>query len=175
MLRLPELKVLDLSSNDLLGKFEIGIQDAAEWSSSLHALNLSQNRLTRISIHPLELGALEVLDLSRNELSELSFFYPQWMAKGNDSRIFRFYDNPIERLDWPNALLGTIPEDCKRLSRLSSLSLVQNNLTSLPDDWGAMATSLRSLDVRSNRYLGLLPREVLKLRNLTSYFSAGTP
>ncbi|KAH9741551.1 putative leucine-rich repeat receptor-like protein kinase [Citrus sinensis] len=103
---------------------------------------------------PSEIGALsklQVLDLSRNHLTEV----------GNLKNLDRLLLNR-------NNLTGSIPSTIGYLNLLDELDLSHNRLDGpIPPTIGNL-TNLTSLDLSSNQLSGLLPREVRNLKYLAS-------
>ncbi len=180
--RLSRLEYLDLGSNGLTGTIPpLG-------NLPLVSIRLLDNRLTG-SI-PMELGRLsrlKSLDLNANMLTGL---IPPELGQLSRLVDLNVSDNlltgPIpselgqlsrlERLILSqNGLTGPIPPELGHLSVLESLDLSINDLTGgLPAALGGL-TRLNELMLLSNPNLsGLMPRSLLKLRELVYFRTDGT-
>ncbi|KAL1569589.1 putative inactive receptor kinase [Salvia divinorum] len=159
--QLPNLQVLRLGSNQLSGSLPAGILQGAIPlveldlsvngfsgsipninSTTLVSLNLSSNSIS--GSLPLSLGNFEVIDLSRNQLSD-------------DISVLRNWGSNLEIIDLSsNGLRGSIP-NLTQFQRLTSLSISNNSLEgALPSTLGSYL-KLTIIDLSSNRFDGPIP------------------
>lgn len=145
------LKRLDLSCNDLTGAIPRQIGDCDQ----LQELNLYQNSLTK-SI-PKELGKLQrlrTLQLQHNNLCES---IPQSLFELKELAKFSVRGN---------CLTGSIPPEIGRLQSLVFLSLRNNELTGvIPPSLGS-CKALEFLNLSSNQLSGPIPQTLGDLEDL---------
>ncbi|KAF6174934.1 hypothetical protein GIB67_026422 [Kingdonia uniflora] len=174
---LDQLEILDVSSNDLNGHFEIS-------SLSLTMLNISNNifsGIIPISSICLNSKLLACLDLSCNNFEgEI----PTGLANCSKLEVFRAGNNnlsgslpddlydviSLQEISLPgNRISGIIRGDrIVRLANLTILELCRNELSGvIPLEIGNL-TKLRSLTIYSNNLAGSLPSSIRNCLNLES-------
>ena len=179
--RLPRLEHLDLGENGLTGaipplgnalvsirlldnRLTGSVPAALGGLSRLEALNLRGNEITG-SIPP-ELGQLsrlEYLDLGGNGLTRA---IPPELG-----RLSRLEQLRLEE----NALTGAIPPELGRLSRLEHMGLGRNDLAgALPTEIGNLRRLEQLLLSENPNLSGLMPRNLLNLRELVLFHAYGT-
>ncbi len=172
---LQHLERLDLTGNALTA-----LPENFSKLTNLGVLSLNDNNLT--DIHPIErLTNLEVLLLAKNQLASLPRSIgnlsnlrelickknkltqvPEELSKCSEMQILDFGQNNL--LAWPKAV--------NTLSKLTTLYFDQNeNLTLLPDDFGALKDSLEYLNVGNCGLVQFPPSlyEFPKLHSLILY------
>ncbi|CBI17002.3 unnamed protein product, partial [Vitis vinifera] len=174
---LPELQVLVLRSNSFHGEIPKSIGNL----NSLRGLNLSHNNLAgHIPSSFGNLKLLESLDLSSNkligripqELTSLTFLevlnlsqnhLTGFIPQGNQSGAQTIYVSH-------NKLSGEISSLICKVSSMGILDLSNNNLSGmLPHCLGNFSKDLSVLNLRRNRFHGIIPQTFLKdnaIRNL---------
>ncbi|KAK7929313.1 hypothetical protein WMY93_005708 [Mugilogobius chulae] len=169
-LSLPELKLLDVSKNNVEEMSPDFLRDCPK----LEVLNASTNRLSELLLLPvkvttlklannnfshvpdaiLQLPNLRSVDMRNNSISSLPA--PSCWSSLN-LRELMFSKNRIESLD--------LSSDVFRWSRLEKLHLSDNQLTQIPGQIGLLE-GLTSLDVSRNSGLRSFPDEMGKLVRL---------
>eukprot|EP00960_Hanusia_phi_P006874 196302-Hanusia_phi.AAC.2 len=171
---ITSLWIISLKSNQL----ETLPQGLFDGLSSLSILDLSNNRITSITtdfFHNVTI--LDSLDLSYNQLTTL----PQGVFNGLpslrrlDLSYNQFSDLPaiigilpitLQFLGLDGSHLSSIPAGIKNFSAMNSLSLKNNQLTSIPDNFFESMTSLsRNVDLSYNQ-LTILPTSIGSLVSL---------
>ncbi|XP_033214501.1 protein artichoke-like [Belonocnema kinseyi] len=132
---LPNLLTLDLSVNEL----ESMPQERLKGLEYLRLLNLTHNRLKELEEFPADLKALQVLDLSYNQISEVR------------KATFQHLENLVELHLYGN-LISKISSDAFRLlKKLKILDLSKNYLKNLPlNAFRPLETQIRSLRAEEN-------------------------
>ncbi|XP_047954402.1 probable inactive receptor kinase At5g10020 [Salvia hispanica] len=174
--QLPNLQVLRLGNNQLFGALPTGLLQGATPlveldlsvngfsgsipsinSTTLVTLNLSSNSIS--DSLPLSLGNCEVVDLSRNQLSD-------------DISVLRNWGSNLEIVDLSsNGLRGSIP-NLTQFQRLTSLRIRNNSLEgALPSTFGS--TKLTTIDLSSNRFDGPIPYSFFTSMSLTNLNLSG--
>ncbi|KAG6394536.1 hypothetical protein SASPL_145125 [Salvia splendens] len=174
--QLPNLQVLRLGNNQLFGALPTGLLQGAIPlveldlsvngfsgsipninSTTLVTLNLSSNSIS--DSLPLSLGNCEVVDLSRNQLSD-------------DISVLRNWGSNLEIVDLSsNGLRGSIP-NLTQFQRLTSLRIRNNSLEgALPSTLGS--TKLTTIDLSSNRFDGPIPYSFFTSMSLTNLNLSG--
>ena len=118
----------------------------------LQVLDLSRNQLTRtIPVALGQLGQLQVLDLSHNRLTGI---IPSELGQMGQ----------LQELDLSyNSLVGSIPSELGQLGQLQELDLSHNSLLgSIPSELGQLG-QLQALGLRHNRLSGCIPPELARL------------
>ncbi|KAG6392768.1 hypothetical protein SASPL_146994 [Salvia splendens] len=175
--QLPNLQVLRLGNNQLFGALPTGLLQGAIPlveldlsvngfsgsipninSTTLVTLNLSSNSIS--DSLPLSLGNCEVVDLSRNQLSD-------------DISVLRNWGSNLEIVDLSsNSLRGSIP-NLTQFQRLTSLRIRNNSLEgALPSTLGS-DTKLTTIDLSSNRFDGPIPYSFFTSMSLTNLNLSG--
>ncbi|KAH6760203.1 Leucine-rich receptor-like protein kinase family protein [Perilla frutescens var. frutescens] len=175
--QLPNLQVLRLGGNQLFGSIPAGfLQGAIPLveldlsvngfsgsipninSTTLITLNLSSNSI-KGSLPP-SLGNCEVVDLSRNQLSD-------------DISVLRNWNGNLEILDLSsNGLRGSIP-NLTQFQRLTSLSIRNTSLEGvLPSTLGSYP-KLSTIDLSSNRFDGPIPYSFFTSMSITNLNLSG--
>ncbi|GKV21207.1 hypothetical protein SLEP1_g31203 [Rubroshorea leprosula] len=147
-----QLKLLDLSKNQLQGRLPKSI---ANLSNQLRLLHFSQNNLFE-NIPPGlgNLVSLNALDLSQNEFTDK---VPKEIGQLGQLR---------EMFLGRNKLLGEIPDSFGNLTLLNVLSLYQNKLNgSIPSSLGN-CQNLEALDLSQNDLSGSIPKELFNISSL---------
>ncbi|KAF5302482.1 hypothetical protein FQR65_LT08572 [Abscondita terminalis] len=149
-----QLQHLDLSRNliaTLNSDAFIGLEN------TLKELHLSQNRISSISGSPLALSKLEMLDLSDNQLVELS------------KNVFNLTPN-LKFLNLShNVHLSAISNTLlHKLSHLQMIDFSYMSLKFIPIDIFGKASDLRYIYLNNNDLTELLENSFLNLRNLTT-------
>ncbi|KAM5553921.1 receptor kinase-like protein Xa21 [Rosa sericea] len=180
---LPNIEGLYLSANQFTGAIPAYFSNF----SKLHLLDLSQNLL--YGAIPMSLGSIQnlrILNLGRNQLSgepgvlELRFLSS--IFNSSSLRVLALDDNPLNGI-MPDSfrnqsysfqniyaprcqIKGHIPSSIGFLKNLTSLVLLNNNMTgNLPSSIGGLEMMHR-LYLDSNNIEGLIPDELCLLRNL---------
>ncbi|XP_074337674.1 putative inactive receptor kinase At5g10020, partial [Apium graveolens] len=135
------VKELDLSRNEFSGS----IPNIS--STTLSALNLSANVLS--GLLPPRVGSCQIVDLSRNSLSD-------------DISVVQNWEANLEVLDLSsNKLSGSVPSFTSQSQRLAMLNLRNNSLVgSLPTALGTYPR-LSVVDLSVNKLDGFIPRSLL--------------
>ncbi|XP_011690572.1 PREDICTED: chaoptin-like [Wasmannia auropunctata] len=132
---LSNLLTLDLSINDL----ELLPQERLKGLEHLRLLNLTHNRLKELEDFPSDLKALQVLDLSYNQISKV--------GKGT----FQHLENLAELHLYGNWISLISPDAFKPLKKLRILDLSRNYLANLPlNAFRPLETQIRSLRAEEN-------------------------
>ncbi|XP_012282990.1 protein artichoke [Orussus abietinus] len=132
---LPNLLTLDLSVNEL----ELLPQERLKGLEHLRLLNLTHNRLKELEDFPPDLKALQVLDLSYNQISGV--------AKGT----FQHLENLAELHLYGNWISSISSDAFKPLKKLRILDLSRNYLENLPlKAFKPLETQIRSLRAEEN-------------------------
>ncbi|KAG2520109.1 hypothetical protein JM16_006888 [Phytophthora kernoviae] len=156
--RLPQLRVLDLSKNQLRGEIpaELGTLEA------LKRVDLSCNDLTgAIPRQIADCGQLQEMNLYQNSLSGM---LPKEIGRLQSLRTLQLQHNN---------LCGAIPDTLCVLTQLSKVSVRGNCLTGhIPPDIGRMQ-GLVFLSLRNNELTGIIPPSIgsckaLEFLNLSS-------
>ncbi|CAL9772705.1 unnamed protein product [Musa acuminata subsp. burmannicoides] len=141
--KLSELRVLDLSHNNITGLS----LDFAEPGSSLRSLNLSWNKIT--GPLPSNLGnfkLMESLDLSHN-----------WFTREIPSQVGSLSSLVVLNLS-RNLLEASIPVAILGCTSLVAIDLSHNRLSgSLPGGFGVAFKNLSTLDLSENEISGKMP------------------
>ncbi|XVE70279.1 hypothetical protein DITRI_Ditri10aG0059600 [Diplodiscus trichospermus] len=149
---LPELRVLDISSNNLHGNFLSGIVNC----SLLEEFNMSSVYLIATLPNFSKMTSLRVLDLSYNH-----FIGDFPMSITNLSNLEVLYFNENEELN-----LWQLPENISRLTKLRVMVFTTCMLYDrIPASIGNM-TSLVDLELSGNFLSGQIPKELGLLKNL---------
>ncbi|XP_073011426.1 LOW QUALITY PROTEIN: receptor-like protein EIX2 [Typha latifolia] len=168
-----ELWFLDLSNNSISGPLPELL------SASISYLSLSNNLINgSIPSSICEQTNLEIMDLSRNNLSEL----PQCWQEGSQLLIMDFSNNNIigeippsvgsltslKILDLnDNDLYGELPSELQHCDRLVLLDLGDNKLSGKLPIWiGEKLLKLRYLQLSSNMFDGNIPPQLAQLTAL---------
>ncbi|KAF5305510.1 hypothetical protein FQA39_LY01601 [Lamprigera yunnana] len=148
-----QLEYLDLSRNliaNLNSDALVGLEN------TLKQLHLSQNRINSITGSPLTLTKLEVLDLSDNQLVELS--KNTFSATPNLKSLNVSY----------NSYLSVIPSTfLHKLLHLETIDLSHLSLKSLGNDMFSKSSNLKNIYLSNNDLTEILENVFLNLRNLT--------
>ncbi|XP_076231109.1 uncharacterized protein LOC143177181 [Calliopsis andreniformis] len=132
---LLELLTLDLSMNEL----ELLPQERLKGLEHLRLLNLTHNRLKELEDFPPDLKALQVLDLSYNQIS------------GVGKSTFQHLENLAELHLYGNWISSISPDAFKPLKKLRILDLSRNYLANLPlNAFRPLETQIRSLRADEN-------------------------
>ncbi|EZA55703.1 Slit-like protein 2 protein [Ooceraea biroi] len=132
---LPNLLTLDLSVNEL----ELLPQERLKGLEHLRLLNLTHNRLKELEDFPPDLKALQVLDLSYNQIS------------GVGKSTFQHLENLVELHLYGNWISSISPDAFKPLKKLRILDLSRNYLANLPlNAFRPLETQIRSLRAEEN-------------------------
>ncbi|KYN39624.1 Chaoptin [Trachymyrmex septentrionalis] len=132
---LSNLLTLDLSINEL----ELLPQERLKGLEHLRLLNLTHNRLKELEDFPPDLKALQVLDLSYNQISGV--------GKGT----FQHLENLAELHLYGNWISSISPDAFKPLKKLRILDLSRNYLANLPlNAFRPLETQIRSLRAEEN-------------------------
>lgn len=175
--QLPNLQVLRLGSNQLIGPVPVGLLQGAIPlveldlsvngisgsipkinSTTLVTLNLSSNTIS--GPLPLSLGNCEVVDLSRNLLSD-------------DISVLKNWNSNLEILDLSsNGLFGSIP-NLTQFQRLTSISIRNNSLEGLLPSTLGSYPKLTTIDLSSNRFDGQIPYSFFTSMSITNVNLSG--
>ncbi|KAL8473668.1 hypothetical protein ACS0TY_030495 [Phlomoides rotata] len=175
--QLPNLQVLRLGSNQLIGPVPVGFLQGAiplveldlsvngvsgsipkVNSTTLVTLNLSSNSIS--GPLPLSLGNCEVVDLSRNRLSD-------------DISVLSNWNSNLEILDLSsNGLRGSIP-NLTQFQRLTSISIRNNSLEGLLPSTLGSYPKLSKIDLSSNRFDGQIPYSFFTSMSITNLNLSG--
>ncbi|CAI5721945.1 unnamed protein product [Hyaloperonospora brassicae] len=156
--RLPQLRVLDLSTNKLQGEIPRELQTL----TMLRRLDLSSNDLT--GAIPCEVGAYQSLKEMHLHQNSLSGTIPEQLGTLQSLRTLQLQHNN---------LCGALPAALCHLTQLSTFSVRGNCLTGcIPPDIGRMQ-SLVFLSLRNNALTGAIPSSLgcckaLEFLNLSS-------
>ncbi|KAF7407889.1 hypothetical protein HZH66_002426 [Vespula vulgaris] len=132
---LPNLLTLDLSINEL----ELLPQERLKGLEHLRLLNLTHNRLKDLEDFPPDLKALQILDLSYNQISNVG------------KSTFQHLENLAELHLYGNWISSISPDAFKRLKKLRILDLSRNSLANLPlNAFRPLETQIRSLRAEEN-------------------------
>ncbi|RYF68401.1 MAG: leucine-rich repeat domain-containing protein [Cytophagaceae bacterium] len=172
--RFPNLEELDLSKNKLtqlpvrlttdipsLRRLSVLFNSIGDDSvfiakkSTLRALTLQGNKLTRIPVSVRNAKQLESLWMGNNNLTELNIKALRGLRKLNDLNLY-------------NAGLTTLPRQIRKLKHVVVLDLYYNQLTELPRQIGRMKR-LEQLAVANNKLTSLTP-SLSRLKRLTTLF-----
>ncbi|KAK8944911.1 Leucine-rich repeat receptor-like protein kinase PEPR1 [Platanthera zijinensis] len=176
LIRLPTLRSLDLSQNNLTG----GIPSSLFLSLRLRRLNLDQNSLTGPIPNEISLATdLEHLSLYENylageippELSRLPNLKYLYLNQNNLTGVIPDFPTHCSLsalyLHW-NSLSGPLPQSLFNCHSLTELVLSFNHFVESVPDLFAEMPQLELLYLDDNGFVGELPRSLGKLRNLTS-------
>ena len=174
---LTKLEVLSLSFNGLTGQVPSSFSNL----SMLSKLDLSQNDLTGSFPLVRNLTKLTVLDLSHNHFSgtlypnnslfELHHLLYLNLAFNNFNSSISVDLSGLHNLERfignDNSFFGPFPSSLLMISSLGMIALDRNQFEG-PLDLGNMSSSseLGSLDVSYNKFSGLIPPSIWKLRSL---------
>ncbi|EGZ24153.1 hypothetical protein PHYSODRAFT_311245 [Phytophthora sojae] len=156
--RLPQLRVLDLSKNQLRGEIPAELRTLAD----LKRLDLSCNDLT--GAIPRQIGDCEQLQELNLYQNSLSGTIPKELGKLQSLRTLQLQHNN---------LCGALPDALCQLTQLTKLSVRGNCLTGkIPTDVGRMQ-ALVFLSLRNNELTGIIPPSLgcckaLEFLNLSS-------
>ena len=139
---------------DTLGNTYKYTDKIIELDSTIQALDLSQQKLSRLPEEIKKFNNLKYLNLSSNQLN----VFPFEIGKLN-SLIY---------LDLASNKLSILPAEIGELTNLTGLYLSSNDLNILPAEIGNLK-NLTTLDLNYNR-LNNLPEEIGNLTNLTMLF-----
>ncbi|KAM0730480.1 Protein artichoke [Formica fusca] len=132
---LPNLLTLDLSINEL----ELLPQERLKGLEHLRLLNLTHNHLKELEDFPPDLKALQVLDLSYNQIS------------GVGRSTFQHLESLAELHLYGNWISSISPDAFKPLKKLRILDLSRNYLANLPlNAFRPLETQIRSLRAEEN-------------------------
>ncbi|XP_070170621.1 protein artichoke [Polyergus mexicanus] len=132
---LPNLLTLDLSINEL----ELLPQERLKGLEHLRLLNLTHNHLKELEDFPPDLKALQVLDLSYNQIS------------GVGRSTFQHLESLAELQLYGNWISSISPDAFKPLKKLRILDLSRNYLANLPlNAFRPLETQIRSLRAEEN-------------------------
>ncbi|GAB1859916.1 CHAO protein [Camponotus japonicus] len=132
---LPNLLTLDLSVNEL----ELLPQERLRGLEHLRLLNLTHNHLKELEDFPPDLKALQVLDLSYNQIS------------GVGRSTFQHLESLAELHLYGNWISSISPDAFKPLKKLRILDLSRNYLANLPlNAFRPLETQIRSLRAEEN-------------------------
>ncbi|KAL6711185.1 hypothetical protein ACN47E_005716 [Coniothyrium glycines] len=160
--RLTQLTKLNLSRN----KLSMQVLDVIGRISTLRELKLAENELQGdLSVALCRLSALEVLELQTNRLSSI----PQDISGLSQLRILNVFDNQLQSLPQELFMLAALVELQASKNRLAGslcasicatnlqeLQVANNSLTSLTDGNAIVLSSLRILNISTNR-IAVLP------------------
>lgn len=153
VLRLPSLKVLDLSHNLIRN-----LPEAIAELPCLEALNLRSNQLRELPATMGELRALQRLELDENQLAGL----PHELSFCDGLRTLRLSSNSFT--EWPAHALPPCIE---------SLTIAHNQLSQVPESVRHLHV-LTYLDLRHNRLHGL-PGSLVLIEGLSQVLLEGNP
>ncbi|XP_020711743.2 protein artichoke-like isoform X2 [Athalia rosae] len=132
---LPNLLTLDMSMNEL----ELLPQERLMRLERLKLLNLTHNRLRQLEDFPSDLKALQILDLSYNQIGDVGKSTFQHLEKLEELHL---YGNWISSIS---------PDAFRPLKKLRILDLSRNNLENLPlNAFRPLETQIRSLNAEEN-------------------------
>ncbi|XP_046592857.1 protein artichoke isoform X1 [Neodiprion lecontei] len=132
---LPNLLTLDMSSNEL----ELLPQERLRRLEHLKLLNLTHNKLKELENFPPDLKALQILDLSHNQIS------------GVGKNTFQHLEKLEELHLYGNWISFISPDAFRPLKKLRILDLSKNYLENLPlNAFRPLETQIRSLRAEEN-------------------------
>ena len=151
----PELEVLDMSSNNLVGELPAEVLSGVA-KSKLQFLSLHTNNITG----PIPTGIgnlrnLTTLDLSSNQFSDEI-----------PSQIGQLDKLDILFLGRNNYSKGAIPEWIYNMTKLTELSLKGSSLTGSIPKWLGDMTGLKLLDLGENELIDTIPQALGQLSEL---------
>uniref|UniRef100_A0A1I7XFZ6 Protein lap4 n=1 Tax=Heterorhabditis bacteriophora TaxID=37862 RepID=A0A1I7XFZ6_HETBA len=168
LFRLPKLRLLDLSDNNL-----ISIPSEIAQLVSLVELNLSRNDISDLPEQMKECKTLMILDLSSNPITRLPETISQCVSLThlalNDVSLTQLpvdigHLSHLRSLEVRENLIRTLPASITQLEKLQVLDLGQNELDLLPAEMGNLE-SLRELYIDSND-LEVLPDQIIRCKLL---------
>lgn len=134
---------------------------------NLTSLSLHGNKLDEIPMTICKLNKLKLLDISMNNLStlpqEISSLLDLQTLNASNNNLTEFIDvsrfSKLQSLDISNNKLKELPSgiDSPELKLLMTLSALNNEIESLPDNLSALP-SLKFLDVSNNKLEALPPQ-----------------
>ena len=135
--------------------------------ANLTSLSLHGNKLDEIPVTICKLNKLKLLDISMNNLSvlpqEISSLLDLQTLNASNNNLTEFIDvsrfSKLQSLDVSNNKLKELPSgiDSPELKLLMTLSALNNEIESLPDNLSALP-SLKFLDVSNNKLEALPPQ-----------------
>lgn len=174
VLRLVNLKEVDLSSVDLLGS---PLPPMVKNWKNLTSLTMDYSNLTGpLPLELIDCTELQILDLSSNELSgpfplEYGSLTKLTMLDLQGTNFSGTLPNSISKLVnlnflnlANNSFTGSVPESWKSLKKLVSLLLVNNKLSG---GFPLVATQMESLavmDLSYNQFSGVIPASINELQ-----------
>ncbi|WMV32077.1 hypothetical protein MTR67_025462 [Solanum verrucosum] len=177
---MPNLEIFFCGVNNLSGFISASISN----SSKLRQLDLSQNSFT--GPIPKSLGNLEyleILNLQRNNfVSDSTLSFLASLTNCRNLKVLTLSGNPLDGVlpasvgNFSNSLQifvadgcklkGVIPKQISNLTRVTRMSLDNNELTGhIPKSVQAML-NLQQLSLQSNKIEGAIPHVICSLKNL---------
>ncbi|AEE50838.1 leucine-rich repeat domain-containing protein [Haliscomenobacter hydrossis] len=146
----PKIEKLNLAKNRLS---EFDIQGSFP---HLHTLDLSRNKLKRLSDHFADIPFLRALHLSNNQISTLPHSLAQcvWLkelnlAKNGCSELPPYFAT-LERLEEINLEHNAFAQWPHLPAKLRKFKVARNHLTTVPESFFFQNKTLRSLDLSNN-------------------------